>query len=120
VDLFDAINALFTKEEINTPPSDFMLHRFLSSQPQYAEVASELHTFCRDRARLWKIWQCALPKKAKAPFLPYPAPKKKTSTTIIEKYSELNNVSLSVAEEEVGLLELMGMTEELKSDMGIE
>jgi hypothetical protein len=120
MDLFDAINRLFTKEPIENPPSDFMLHRFLSSQPAYAKVAHELHTFCRDRARLWAIWQSALPKKNKAPFLPYTAPKKKASNSLVEKYADLNNVSTEDAVEDVRVIELMGKLDDLKIEMGVE
>lgn len=120
MNLFQAIDCLYTKKEIPEPPSDFMLHRFLASDPRLAPIAQDLNIKSRDRHRVWKIWKDALPKKKKAPFFKYPAPKKKASDELLERYCFVHKVNLSTAESEISIIELLGKLDELKQELGVE
>lgn len=118
--IFDQITKLYTKEEIENPESDFILNRFLSSDIRYASVAQDLGLICRNRKRMWRIWQDALPKADHAPFFKYVAPKKKTKVAFIEKYAKAHNLTMNKAEDELDILGSLGKIDDLKTEMGVE
>lgn len=121
MNLFDAIKALFRKEEITSPvPSDFMLHRFLASQKDFAPFCKEINLHVYDRDMVWVIWKTALPRAARAPYLPYPAPKSKKDDEFTTQLADRMNISLTEAEDIVELIDLADKREEVSSYYGIE
>lgn len=121
MDLFDAIRKLFRKEPIKDPPSDFMLHRFLASQRDFAPFCAEINLYIKNRELTWGIWKAALPKAASAPYLPYPAPKKQyPDDPFIEGLMEELGVGLLEAQEIAEIVELEGKTQEVANYYGID
>lgn len=120
MDLFEAIKALYRKEEIPKPPSDFMLHRFLASEKIYAPFCKEISLHVFDRYLVWEIWKTALPRAARAPFFTYPAPKKKRIDHFTEELADRLDTSLAKSEDIVDIINLIGNREEVASYYGID
>lgn len=78
VDLFVALDALWTKAPMENLPPLYILHRFLASEPDLAIAARELQRDLRrgDPDITFRVWQGLLPKERGAPRLSYVAPKK--------------------------------------------
>ena len=78
-DLFAALDALSTKVRLEQPPSMFIQHRFLASDPDYAQAARTIQKDIKgdegEKIAL-RIWQGILPRGAGSPRLSYVAPRK--------------------------------------------
>lgn len=76
MDLFDALDALFTKAPMTDPPPPFLMHRFLASDPDFAVAAKYLQKDLSDPAMVIETWRGLLRRGRGAPRLHYVAPKK--------------------------------------------
>ncbi len=78
-DLFAALDTLWTKVRLEQPPSMFIQHRFLASDPDYAQAAKEIQRDIKgdegEKIAI-RIWQGLLPKGSGSPRLSYVAPRK--------------------------------------------
>lgn len=121
MDLFDAINKLFRKEEIDNPLSDFMLHRFLASQKEYAPFCKEINLHIKNRKLVWKLWETMLPKAPRAPFLPYAAPKKqRVDDPFVQGLMDNCDIDIFEAMIWAELIELEDKKEKVANYYGIE
>lgn len=120
-DIFVALKHLFRHEKIDDPPYPLVLHRFLSSDPDYAQVAKELQREVYDPNRVFEIWRAAVPKSTKPPYLHYPAPGKPgTPETVVLEIERREYMNRPEAEEALALLEMMGLGEEVREYYGID
>lgn len=120
-DLFENLDALFTKKKLDGSPPFFIMHRFLASDPDFAIAARYLQRDVREPKMLLRTWQGILPRGKGAPRLSYVAPKKGPPaealvTTMVRVLSERREV----VEEIVAMFELQGKTVELYEYFGIE
>lgn len=120
-DLFKNIDKLYTKEPIEDPSSDFILHRFLASRQEYAEFVKEISLNIRDSDMVWALWQKMLPKAPRSPCLKYPAAKKEhPDDSFIEGLMGRFGWSIHEAREYAELIDMAGQTEEVANYYGIE
>ena len=75
-DLFTALDTLWTKERLEKPPSMFIQHRFLASDPDYAQAAKVIQKDIKEPEMAIRTWQGILPRGAGSPRLSYVAPRK--------------------------------------------
>ncbi len=75
-DLFTALDTLWTKVRLEKPPSMFIQHRFLASDPDYAQAAKVIQKDIKEPDIAIRTWQGILPRGAGSPRLSYLAPRK--------------------------------------------
>lgn len=120
-DLFDKIDALFRKEEVESPPSAFMLHRFLASDLTYAQVAKEIALHNRDDARAFRLWQNIVPKQSRSPYLSYIAPGSPGDPhPLVERLMEVELMNRDEAEEALDLLRAADRVDEIAVAYGVD
>jgi len=75
-DLFQWLDALYTKAALEGTPPVFMMHRFLASDRDLASAARYIQLEIRDPEIAFRTWQGLLPEGRGAPRLSYVAAKK--------------------------------------------
>lgn len=120
-ELFTQIEELFRHVPQTEPLSAFVLHRFLSSVPDYAQVAKELQKDVRNDAYAYEIWRAALPFQLKPPRLQYAGPRKaKAADALVARLMSLEGWSRAEAEENVTIITMAGKLDSTLQYYGID
>lgn len=120
-DLFQALGVLWTKQKPASMPSFFVLHRFLASDPDFAQAAKVLQKDIREPDILLSVWQGLLPKARGAPQLTYAAAKKSPEAdALVQEMMAKIPDRREVCEEIVAMFDLLGRTRELYIFYGVE
>lgn len=118
--LFEAIDALFHKKPVEAIPGLFVVNRFLAWEPAYAPYAAAVSRI-RDDAMAWEVWRGALPRKHKAPWLRYPAPKRQPAAeALVLALMERTHLSRARAEEAVDIMTATGTVDDAMAAYGVE
>lgn len=120
-DLFGQLDSLFSKVPIENPASPFILHRFLASDPDFAQAAAEIQKFVREPAMVQAVWQAALPRQSRSPKLQYTGPRKgKGANELVQRLMSTHAYSRAEAEEMVALVTEQGRLPEACREYGVE
>lgn len=119
-DLFVWLDALWNKQKPEGAFPVFIAHRFLASDQNLANAARVLGKDIRDPAMAFAAWQALLPEAHDAPFLVYPAPKKRPEAEqLTQRMMVVLSVRRQVAEEMQALVQAAGRLDELYVEYGI-
>jgi len=122
VDLFQALDALWTKKPLNgDPPGPFIMHRFLASDPDFAIAARYLQKDLREPGMTFQTWRGLLPRGRGAPRLSYVGPKKKPAEEeLVGEMMRRLPERRAVVEEILELYQAAGRASELYVSFGVE
>ncbi len=119
-DLFGWLDSLWTKKIPDGTPPTYMMHRFLASDRDFADVARELQLTVREPALVHRIWQGMLPTGRGAPRLSYIAPKKPPAEEeLVERMKTVLSESRSTVETMVDIVRAAGRLRELYAEYGV-
>lgn len=119
VDLFEALGALFRGQDLPVPPSPFIMHRFLASQQEYAELAKAVQMITNDPQQVFAIWKSAV--SGRMPRLTYVGPKTQAGAEgLVAALMEKRKVNRTEAEDLVLLLEGAGKFRDALAYYGVE
>jgi len=122
-DLFGVwLPALWTKKRPAGTPPLFIMHRFLSSDPVYAQAARELNRIRRaDPKIMFRVWQGLLPVDIGAPRLYYPAAKKPPEAEeLTKRMMAVLSENRAYAEEMQAIVAALGKERDLYLEFGVE
>jgi len=120
-DLFDWLNALYTKKRPEGTPPIFVMHRFLASERDLAPAAREIQLVHHDPAMAFAVWQGLLPRGSGAPRLSYAAAKKPPAAeALIMRMVQVTGERRAVVEQMYDLLTLAGREADLYPYFGLE
>jgi hypothetical protein len=100
----------------------FVMHRFLASDPAYAQAARELQRDLNEPTMTFRVWQGLLPRERGAPkSLVYTAPKRAPEVEeLVGHVMRVENVRRAVAENVVVLIEVAGGLAAARAHYGVE
>lgn len=120
-DLFDWLNAIFTKKRPDGTPPTYVMHRFLASDKDFAGVARALQVEVRDPHLVFGCWQALLPKDRGAPRLTYVVPKKAPEEEeLVTKMRVVLSESRRTCEQILGIIQLAGREVDLYEELGVD
>lgn len=121
-DLFDTwLPALWTKARPEGRPPIFMMHRFLASDPDFAEAARVLQRDLRDPDITFVVWQGLLPRAPGAPRLQYVAPRKPPAEeALVARIMAVEHWRRDVAEAAVEVARAAGRLHDAHAHYGVE
>lgn len=122
--IFDKLDNLYTSKDLEgSPPSPWIMHRFLASQPDLALVARELNRtpLIADSEKVYHIWDTIIPPVANSPYFPYIAPSSKDQPEkLVRALMEAENYSRQEAEDALEILSMQGRVGDLADELGVE
>lgn len=109
LDLFVAFDRMFRHEPIKsedeTPPSPFIMHRFLASDRDYAQVARTVQRFLREPDMCFEFWRGVVPRGTGAPRLKYTGAKRREDAEpLVLRIMEVEGYNRREAEQAVEFL----------------
>jgi len=123
-DLFTWIDACWNKGKPEGTPPTFMMHRFMASDPDMAQVARELQVEVREPQLIFPIWKGYLPKGRGAPTNPrlqYVAAKKgPAAEELVTRMQKVLSERREVIERMISLVALAGKENDLYWEYGIK
>lgn len=119
-DLFGWIKALWTKEQPDGTPPTYMMHRFLASEQDLADVARWLQLEVREPALVFRTWQAMLPRGSAAPRFSYVAPKKPPAEEeLVSRMKEVLAESRTTVEQMIEVVKMQGRLNDLYVEFGV-
>jgi hypothetical protein len=119
-DLFGWIDALYSKKMPDGTPPTYMMHRFLASDRDLADVARVLQLELREPMLIFKTWQALLPK-GRAPRFNYIAAKKPPAEEeLVTKMRSVLSEKRETVETMIEMVRLSGRLDELYIEFGIK
>ena len=120
-DLFGWLDAVWTKAMPDGTPPTFMMHRFLASERDFADVARWLQLEVRDPLLVFKTWQAFTPKGRGAPRLQYVAAKRlPAEEELVSRMKVTLAESRRTVEEMISVIAAAGQLSALYAEFGVE
>jgi hypothetical protein len=120
VDLFDSIKELHAGRKVDEHPGPFILHRFLASEKDYAEICREVQRTTTDPELTFEIWR-AFVGGTRAPRFKYVGPPKQAKAdALVLRLIEREHLSREDAETAVHLLTLAKKLDDACAYYGVE
>lgn len=121
-DLFGWLDACWAKTRPEGTPPVFMMHRFLASDRDLAQVARYLQVEIRDSSLIFGTWQAMLPEGRGAPKgLRYVAPRKAPAEeTLVTKMKDVLSESRRSVEAMLEVVRAGGRLPALYAEFGVE
>lgn len=121
VDIFEALDAMFRKQKLTEHPTPFILHRFLASDKDFAQVAKQVQLECTDAEMVFEIWRTAVPRMNKPPRFTYVGPRKqKAAESLVAALMLREHLRKEEAEDVAELAEMVKGTKKLEAYYGVE
>lgn len=116
-----ALDALFTKEDVtDSSVSMYVINRFMAWSSELAPFAAAISRV-RDDDMAREIWRSALPRRASAPRLFYPAPRSRKDEVLVETISIAHpHLTGEPARTAVAIAEAMGHKQDMMITYGVE
>jgi hypothetical protein len=119
-DVFGWLDALWNKQHPPGTPPVYMMHRFLASDVEFAQVARELALTIREAELVFGVWQALLPQAAKAPRLAYAAAKKPPAAeALVARLQVVLCAGRAEAEAAVAMVRSAGQLAALYAECGL-
>lgn len=119
-DLFGWMDAIWTKAKPEGTAPTYMMHRFLASDRDFAQVARTLQMQVREPNLIFAVWQALLPKGRSAPRLQYVVAKKPPAEeALVTRMREVLHESRGTVESIIAIVRLAGREQALYDEFGI-
>lgn len=120
-DLFQWLDALYTKEPRDGTPPMYVMHRFMASDRDYVEACRELGRDLREPDLIFHTWRGLLPVGKGAPRFSYVAPKKPPAEeALVQRLMRVEGERRSVCEQMVEVFRLAERLDEAYHYYGVE
>ncbi len=116
--LFTAIKAIFGGRAVgDNPPTDWMLHRYIASDIDYAPFAKDISLKIFETAFVWEIWRAAVPRGN--PRFQYTAAKKSRKKNVLaNQMVERLGLHPATAEEYAEIITLLSKEQDMFAHLG--
>ena len=121
-DIFVALDQLFAGATPDEYPSPWILHRFLASDPDFAQVAAEVQHHVRGPEETFLVWRAMVRPMhlPRAPRCSYVGPKKEPQAeALVGALMTRLSLRRAVAEQYAELLQMLGQAKQAASELGV-